>query len=129
MSCATAVDFYRWENSLVGKLARKHYFHVAGSLELFEYDFVHPAPRLDQRGADDRKTSTLFNIPRRTEESLRLDQRVRVNTSREYLSAVGYRRVVCPGEAGYTVKQNNDIVFRFDQSLCLLEFHFCARSV
>src|ERR671925_150110 len=55
--------------------------HVAGPLELLEDHFVHARASFDERRGNDRQRSTLIDVPSCPEESLRLVQRVRIDTA------------------------------------------------
>src|SRR3972149_6660457 len=55
--------------------------HVAGSLELLEYDLVHTAARVDKGRCHDGETPALFDVPGRSEEPLGLVERVRVDAA------------------------------------------------
>src|SRR4051812_35151469 len=50
---AGALDIDGREDTLVDQFAVENDFHVAGALELFEDDFVHARPGVNQGGGDD----------------------------------------------------------------------------
>ena len=83
---AGAGDVHRREGALVGDLAVENKFGIAGALELFEDDFVHPAAGVDQRGGDDGQRAALLDVARGAEEALRPLQRVGVDAAGQHLA-------------------------------------------
>src|SRR5690606_31986336 len=101
---AGCIDVDSREDTLVGELPRQAQFHVARALELFEDHFVHLRTGLDECGGDDGERAALFDVARRTEESLRRVQRRRVDTTGEDATGCGGRKVVRAAEAGDRVE-------------------------
>src|SRR3546814_1213212 len=52
----------RGEDALVGDLAVKHDFAIAGALELFEDDLIHTAARINQSRGNNGERTTFFDI-------------------------------------------------------------------
>src|ERR671921_1636654 len=96
-------------------------FHVAGALELFEDNLVHPAPRLDERGRQDGQGAAVLDVARRPEELLGRVERRRVDTTGEDTARSRSGKVVGPGEPGYAVEQYDDVLPLLDQALDTLE--------
>src|SRR3990170_4764010 len=107
----------------LGELPVEDDFHVAGSLELLEYDLVHTAARVDKGRCHDGETPALFDVPGRSEEPLGLVERVRVHAAREHLSAGRHDGVICPCEPRYRVEQYYHVLLVLDEPLCLLYDH------
>ena len=83
---AGLADIKRWEDTLIRDLTIEHDFGVAGTLELFENNFVHTAAGIYQRGRDDGQGTTFFDVPGRAEEALWTLQRVRIHTAGQHLA-------------------------------------------
>src|SRR3546814_3136264 len=58
----------RGEDALVGDLAVKHDFAIAGALELFEDDLIHTAARINQSRGNNGERTTFFDIASCTDE-------------------------------------------------------------
>src|SRR5215210_1082277 len=111
-------------DSAVRQLPIELELHVAGTLELLEDDLVHPAPRLDERGRQDGKGATVLDVARRPDELLGRIERHRVDTTGENTARGGSGEVVGPGEPGYAVEQDYDVLPLLDQALDALEDEF-----
>src|SRR3972149_3636599 len=107
---AGLVQVYGREYSSFSQLPVEDDFHVAGSLELFEYDLVHTASGLDEGGGDDGQATAFLDVPGCSKEPLGLMQGVGVDAAGEHLSGGRYDRVVGPGEPRYRIKQDHDIL-------------------
>src|SRR3989304_6026448 len=107
----------------LGELPVEDDFHVAGSLELLEYDLVHAAARVDKGRRHDGEAPALFDVPGGAEEPLGLVQRVRVHAAREHLSAGRHDGVIRPCEPRYRVEQYYHVLLVLDEPLCLLYDH------
>ena len=68
------------EDAFVGDLAFHDDLGITGAFEFFEDDLVHAAAGVDQRGGDNSKTSTLFDVTRGAEETFRALQSIGVHT-------------------------------------------------
>ncbi len=66
--------------------------HVAGSLELFEDDFVHAGAGIDEGGGDDGERAAFLNVAGRAEEALGALQGVGVYAARDTLPFDGGER-------------------------------------
>ena len=99
-------------------------FEVAGALEFLVDHIVHTATGVDQRGSDDGQAATLLDVARGTEESLRLLQRVGIDTAGQHLAGCRLHRVVGTRQAGDGVEQDHHILLVLDQALGALDHHF-----
>lgn len=52
-------------------ILREVQLHVTGAFKLFVDNFIHFGASVDQRRGDDGRTTALFNVTRRAEETLR----------------------------------------------------------
>src|SRR5579863_2412478 len=86
LSRAGALDVDGREDALIDQLAVEDDLHVAGSLELFEDDFVHAGACIDQRSGDDGKRAALFDVARGAEEALGPLQSVGIHAARQYFA-------------------------------------------
>src|SRR3989338_787069 len=75
------VDVEAGEDPLLEELAVKHDLAIACAFELLENYFVHARAGVDQGRRDDRQRAAFLDLAGRTEETLRLMERVRINTS------------------------------------------------
>src|SRR3569833_2103392 len=121
---AGAVDVDRREDTLLGNAPVEMDFAVAGAFEFLKEHVVHLGPRVDQGSREDREAATLFDVARRTEETLRPLQRIGINTTRQHLACRRHYGVVGTCEAGDGVEQNDDVLLVLNQPLRLLDDHF-----
>ena len=97
--------------------------HVAGALELLEDDVVHAAAGVHQRRGDDGQAAAVFDVARRAEEALRLEQRPRIQTAGERTPRGRNHQVVGPGQAGDGVQQHHHVLPQLHQPLGALQHH------
>src|SRR5690606_1995939 len=103
------VDVDRRVDAAVGEATVEDEVGVAGALELFEDDFVHARPGVDQRRRDDGERAATLDVARRAEEALGLLERVRVDTAGEDLAGVRYDDVVGARQTGDRVEQDDHV--------------------
>ncbi len=111
------------ENPAVGNPAIQMELHIAGSLEFFKDDFIHPASRIDQGGGNDGQAAAVLDIPGGTEEPLRLVQGIGIHTAGQDLAAGRHDRVVGPGQPGDAVQEDDHILPVLHQPFRLLDHH------
>ena len=99
-------------------------FHVTGTLELFEDDFVHFGASIDQRRGDNRQAAALFDITRRTKEAFWLLKGVGIDTTGEHFARAGHHGVVSTRQASNRVEQNDHVFLVLNQTLGFLDNHF-----
>src|SRR5207244_11453800 len=68
LPCPRAGEIDGREHPLVHQAAVEMDLHVARALELLEDHLVHPAPRIDQRGADDGEAAAVLDVAGGAEE-------------------------------------------------------------
>src|SRR4051812_26365724 len=126
---ARAVDVDRRENAALNETAIEMKLAVTGALEFLEDDFVHPAAGIDQRARDDGETAAALDVARRTEKSLRLLQRVRLETAGHRLALVSRERVVSAREPGDRVEEDHDVLALLDSAARDFDHHLGAVDV
>ena len=122
-SCSRFRNVDRGIDPLVHQGAVQMNFHVSGTLELFKDHLIHLAAGIHQSRRNDRQASPLFQIPRRSEKSLRFVQRIGIHTPGENLSAVRLHRVIGPRQTGDAIQKDHHIRSLLRQTLRPLNHH------
>ena len=104
-------------------------FHIAGALELLEYDFVHAAAGFDQSGCDYGKASAALDIARRAEEALGLKQRRGIQTARQRAPGRRHDEVIRARQSRERIQQHHNVLTMLDQTLGALQYDFSHSSV
>ena len=116
-------------NALIADFAVQHHFHVAGAFEFLEDQLVHAAAGFDQRGGDDGERASFFGVARGRENFARNFHGAGVDTAAHGASATAHRIVESAGRARDGIEQNENVLARFDQTLCALDRQLRDASV
>src|SRR5690625_711425 len=100
-------------------------FGVTCALELLVNYLVHAATRLYQGGAYDGQRAPFLEIAGRTKEALGSLQGISIHAASQHLSRGGHNGVICTGQAGNGIQQNDHIFFQLYQTFGLFDDHFC----
>src|SRR3546814_20330923 len=107
----------RGEDALVGDLAVKHDFAIAGALELFEDDLIHTAARINQSRGNNGERTTFFDIASCTEETLRTLERISIDTTGQHLTGTRHNSVVGATQARNGVQKDHYVLIVLDKAL------------
>ena len=99
-------------------------FHIAGSLEFFEYHVVHAASRFHQRSSQNGYGTAFFHLAGGSEEFFRLVERSQVQSSRKSSARGRNYHVIGSRESCYAVQQDHNVPAVFYQSLRSGQHHF-----
>ena len=105
---------------LLGDLAIKHEFHVAGAFEFLEDEVVHAATGLDEGGGEDGEGAGFAGVAGGGEEATRDFQGTDTDTTGHGGAAL-FGVVESAGEAGDGVEQDEDVLATFDEALGALD--------
>src|SRR4029453_1377660 len=102
---------------LLLKRTIKMQLHVPCAFEFFENKFVHPAACFGQSTREHGETPAFFDIARRSEEFLWLDQRLRLDTARHDPALPWLQIVISAREPRDAVEQKHHVLFQDRKSI------------
>src|SRR5579875_748717 len=111
-----AVDLDGRVDAALGQPPVEAQLHVAGALELLEYDLVHAAARLHQGGGQDGEGTALLHVAGGAEELLGRVQGAGVDATRHDPPGGGLGQVVGAGQAGDAVEDDDHVAAQLHQA-------------
>ena len=120
-TCAGGIKVDGGVDSFVGETTVKLQLHIAGTLKLLKDNVIHLAARLGEGGGNDGEATAILYLARGTEEALGLLKGVGFDTSTENLAAGRLHSIVGTCQTGDTIKDDDNVVSTFGETLGLLK--------
>src|ERR1043166_7150357 len=89
-------------------------FHISGSLELLEDQFIHPRSSIHQRSGQNRQRAAFFDLPGGSKHLARNFERPGINTAGHRSTTAAMDAVVSSRDTGDGIQQHENVLARFD---------------